>query len=298
MKNSSKKLLITGKNGYISTSFQAYLRDFEDISVETISLRGDEWKTVDFSGFDTVVHMAGLAHSDSGKISQEKAKEYYAINRDLTRDVAEKAKNQGVKQFIYLSSIIIFGESAKMGKEKVIKKDTVPEPANAYGDSKLQAEKALEPLGDERFFVAVVRPPMVYGRNSRGNYPVLSKIGKKLPLFPRVKNQRSMIYIENLCEFLRLLVVNQDSGVFMPQNKEFVETSALVAEINACVGKKICLTGLFNLPLRAISPFVGVVNKVFGSLVYEMSLSVYQEEYCLVGFGESVRRTEDNPEKS
>ncbi len=286
------KVLITGKTSYIGTSFLEYMKKFSEYQLESICLRGEEWKSFDFSSFDVVVHMAGLAHSDSGKISEERAKEYYKTNTDLTKAVAEKAKAEGVSLFVYFSSIIIFGASSSMGKRKVITKDTIPTPENAYGDSKLQAEKALEGLKEESFPVAVIRPPMVYGNGSKGNYPILSKFAKKLPLFPMVENERSMIYIENLCEFLRLVIKNKESGIFMPQNKDYICTSMLVKEIATCAGKKIWLTKIFNLPLLMLSPLVGVVNKVFGSLVYEKSLSEYREAYCVVGFEESVRRTE------
>lgn len=188
--------------------------------------------------------------------------------------------------------LIIFGESAPMGKTKVITDQTIPSPKNAYGDSKLQAENKILPLMSEDFSVCVVRPLMVYGPESKGNYPILSKFAKKMPVFPKVENQRSMIFITNLCEFIRLMIVHEERGIFMPQNEEYVVTSHLVEAIAHSVGKKIWLTSLFNLPLKILSPFVGVVNKVFGSLVYEKALSQYRERYWLVGFEESVGRRE------
>lgn len=287
-----KKILITGKSSYIGTSFLTHLQNFSGYQVDAISVRGEEWKKTDFSSYDVVVHVAGLAHSDSGAISEERAKEYYRTNTELTELVAQEAKRQGVKQFIYLSSMSVFGASASIGKKKCINENAQPVPETAYGDSKLQAEKKIFPLDDMNFKVVIVRPPMVYGKGSKGNYPVLSKFSKKLPCFPLIQNERSMIYIENLCEFLRLMIDNQESGVFMPQNKEYVVTSELVKEIAGTAGKTIYLTKLFNIPLKLISPFVGVVNKVFGSLTYDLALSKYKDDYCLVGFEESVRRTE------
>lgn len=115
-----------------------------------------------------------------------------------------------------MSSAVVYGESASIGKSKVINKDTVPSPANFYGASKLQAENGILPLQDENFNVVILRPPTIYGKGSKGNYLVLSKFAKKLPIFPYIKNERSMLYVENLCEFICLMVENEEYGIFYP----------------------------------------------------------------------------------
>lgn len=283
-----KKILITGVNSYIGNSFETYLEKFEGYEIDKISVRNDDWKSVDFDQYDTVLHVAGIAHSDNGKISDEKAKLYYEVNTELTCKIAKKCCVN--TQFIYMSSAIIFGESAPIGKSKTITKDTVPTPANAYGDSKLQAELKLQEMTELK--LAIVRPPMVYGKGSKGNYPLLSKIARKLPVFPNIDNQRSMIYIENLCELIRLLIENEETGVYMPQNKEYVSTTKLVQEIGRVHKKKLITTRVFNVPLRLLANMTGLVNKAFGSLVYDMSLSEYKVNYRVVNFEESVKRTE------
>lgn len=289
-----KKILITGAGSYIGTSFENYINtNFTDkYTVDTVDMIGDGWKEKDFSPYDAVFHVAGIAHSDNGKISPEKEKLYYSVNTELTSAAAEKAKNDGVRQFIFMSSAIVYGNSAPIGKTKIITADTPVSPANCYGDSKVQAEKRLKSLEDENFKVVILRPPMIYGKGSKGNYPLLAKLALKLPFFPRVQNERSMLYIENLCEFVRLMVENGENGTFFPQNSEYSNTSELVEMIAAAHGKKIRLVGGFTRLLKIMGCFTGLVNKAFGNLTYEKSISEYKENYRVAELYDSVKRTE------
>jgi UDP-glucose 4-epimerase len=286
-----KKILITGANSYIGTSFENYLQQwFDKYHVDTVDMIDGSWREKSFGGYDVVFHVAGIAHSDTGKISKEKEKLYYTVNTDLTIETAKKAKADGVKQFIFMSSAIVYGESVPIGKEKVIKKDTLPEPANSYGNSKLLAENGIRVLNDDSFKVVILRPPMIYGKGCKGNYQTLVKFALKLPVFPYVKNQRSMLYIDNLCEFVRLMIENNESGIFFPQNKEYVNTSDLVKMIAKAHGKKLCLIKGCTWFLKIMSLFTGLVNKAFGSLVYEKGLSEYKNEYQIISFTESVEK--------
>lgn len=288
-----KKILITGANSYIGVSFENYLKQWSDqYSVDTVDMIDGTWREKDFSSYDTVFHVAGIAHADTGHVSEERKAFYYKINTDLTVETAKKAKADGVKQFIFMSSAIVYGESASIGKSKVITNNTNPVPANFYGDSKLQAENGILPLQDEDFNVIVLRPPMIYGKGSKGNYPVLSKLVKKLPFFPYVKNERSMLYIENLCEFVRLMVVNEEHGIFHPQNSEYSSTAELVKMIAKAHGKKIFIIKGFGWALKIMSHITGLVNKAFGSMSYDMSISEYKEDYRVCGLAESIKRTE------
>lgn len=288
-----KKILITGANSYIGTSFEKYMAQWpEKYQVDTIDMIDGTWREIDFSQYDCVYHVAGIAHSDSGKISPEKAKLYYAVNTNLTIETAKKAKADGVKQFIFMSSAIVYGESAPIGKTKVITKDTPVSPANSYGDSKVQAENGILPLNDEQFKVVILRPPMIYGKGSRGNYPVLSKLAQKLPVFPKVDNQRSMLYIENLMEFVRLMVENEEQGIFWPQNAEYSNTTELVKMIAEAHGKKIVIIPGFTWTLKLLSHVTGLVNKAFGSLSYEQKMSQYSMNYCVASLNESIGKTE------
>ena len=288
-----KKILITGANSYIGTSFEKYMQQYTDeYQVDTIDMIDGTWREWDFSEYDVVYHVAGIAHSDNGKISKEKEKLYYAVNTDLTIETAKKAKAEGVKQFIFMSSAIVYGNSAPIGKEKIITKETPTSPANCYGDSKVQAENGILPLIDDAFKVVILRPPMIYGKGSKGNYPTLVKFAKKMPLFPYVKNQRSMLYIENLMGFVRLMIENEESGIFFPQNAEYSNTSEMVKMIGQSHGKNLRLVKGFTWALKFLSLFAGLVNKAFGNLVYEKNMSDYKQEYRKFSLAESIEATE------
>ena len=288
-----KRVLVTGVNSYIGNAFRSYMEQYpEEAAVEGISVRNDVWKTLDFSGYDCIFDVAGIAHADTGHVSEEVKKRYYAVNCDLTVALAQKAKEEGVRQFIFMSSAIVYGDSAPIGFQRMITRDTPPAPADFYGDSKLQAEKGILPLADDHFKIAVLRPPMIYGKGSKGNYPVLSKMAQKLPAFPKVENCRSMLYIGNLVEFVRLVIKNEENGFFFPQNGQYSNTSQLVQMIAEAHGKHIILVGGCTVPLRLLSQATGLVNKAFGSLAYDMSMSEYKENYRRFSLEESIRLTE------
>lgn len=292
-----KKVLITGAGSYIGTSFENWLKENSDTVVtDTQDMKGDAWKTGDFHGYDAVFHVAGIAHADVGKVSEERKQLYYKVNSELAIACARKAKAEGVGQFIFMSSIIVYGESARIGKERVITRKTPLSPANFYGDSKVKAEEGLQKLADDAFHVVILRPPMIYGKGSRGNYPLLSKMARKLPFFPDVDNQRSMLYIENLCKFIYLMIEEEEDGIFYPQNAEYVRTCDMVGSIAEAHGRKIHMTRMFNPVLRLLGRLGGrlggMVNKAFGNMVYEKEMSAYKEDYQEYGLEESVRRTE------
>ncbi|WP_327796016.1 NAD-dependent epimerase/dehydratase family protein [Tetragenococcus halophilus] len=228
-----KRILITGENSYIGNSFEEWVTDKDRFHVEKISLRENNWKRFDFSKYDVIFHVAGIAHVSSDPKMEEK---YYEVNRDLTIDVAKKAKDNGVKQFIFMSSIIVYGDSTETNG--IITNSTTPNPSNFYGNSKLQAEEGLEKLQSNSFNVVVLRPPMIYGKGSKGNYPKLAKLAQVTPVFPNFPNKRSMLHIDNLCEFIKLMIINNENGLFFPQNKEFVNTSELVQAISKTHKKK------------------------------------------------------------
>lgn len=288
-----KKILITGAGSFIGTSFERYMSRWpEKYQVDTVDMIDGSWREKSFAGYDVVYHVAGIAHSDTGNVTEERKAFYYKINTDLTVETAQKAKADGVKQFIFMSSAIVYGESAPIGKEKRITKDTPVNPANFYGDSKVQAENGIRPLSDESFKVVILRPPMIYGPGSKGNYPVLSKLARKMPVFPKVSNQRSMLYIENLMEFVRLMVENEEEGTFWPQNGEYSNTAELVKLIAQAHGEKIALVPGFGWALKLMSHVTGLVNKAFGSLSYDMQMSEYKQDYRVCSLAESIERTE------
>ena len=288
-----KRILITGINSYLGGRFRRYMEQFPDYATVSISMRDGSWRGENFTGFDVVYHVAGLAHSDNGRISPEKAQKYYEINTELTKELAKKAKREGVKQFIFMSSAIVYGDSAPIGRRRRIDRSTVCTPANCYGDSKLQAELGLRRLEDKNFRVVILRPPMIYGPGCKGNYPVLSLLAQRLPVFPYVDNERSMLFVDNLMAFVKLMIDNEESGTFFPQNAEYSNTSELVRMIAEAHGKKLILVRGFTWALKFLGFFTALVDKAFGSLSYDMPMSEYPGgEYRLYSLEESIRITE------
>ena len=284
------RVLITGKDSYIGVSFENWVKNTNpEWDIDTICLKDSTWKTGSFSDYDTILHVAGIAHVSADPKLEEL---YYKVNRDLAIEVAQKAKEDRVKQFIFMSSMIIYGADEGVGISNVITTDTKPQPLNFYGDSKLQADLAIQAMSDEKFKAAIIRTPMVYGPNSKGNFPKLIKLAKLTPLFPSLENKRSMIYIDNLTEFIRLLILNQSSGVFFPQNKDYVGTKEIVLVAGECMNRKIYSVALFNPLLTLMSKKMSIINKVLGNKIYDKKLSKhFNQEYCVVDFKESIKRS-------
>ena len=279
-----KRILITGENSYIGGKFTEWVAQWPDkYHVDEISVRDDKWKQADFSSYDSVYHVAGIAHNSSNPKLEDL---YYEVNRDLTIEVAKKVKADGVPQFVFMSSIIVYGT-----KTEFINADTKPNPDNFYGESKLQAEQGIIPLQDEKFNIAIIRPPMIYGKDSKGNYPLLSKLAQMTPIFPDYENQRSMLHIDNLTEFIRLVIDNEDAGIFCPQNKDYVNTSDMVKVISDIHEKKIYQMKLFNPIIKKLTK-VNLVNKVFGNLSYDSKMSRYKDNYQIRNFKETIYYTE------
>ncbi|MCR0265377.1 NAD-dependent epimerase/dehydratase family protein [[Clostridium] innocuum] len=283
-----KNILITGKGSYIGTNFKKHLEQYpEKYTVNELDLIDGSWKQYDFTKYDVVYHVAGLAHS-TPRESQRAL--YYKINTDLTYEVALKAKKSGVKQFIFMSSIIVYG-SGEIGKDRIITKSTPLTPDNFYGDSKKQAELKIQPLEDENFKIVILRPPMIYGPGSKGNYALLSKFAKHTLVFPTLKNKRSMLFLGNLLVFLKLLIDNEDRGIFLPQNTEYVSSYELVKTIAVFNKHKICFISLAN-PFLCLLNKETHINKLFGNLIIEKKLSQYKSNYNKYTFEESIKLTE------
>lgn len=283
-----KRILITGKNSYIGTHIKEWLeKDKNQYEVTEAETKEEKWIQEDFSGYDTLIHVAGIAHVSADPKLEEL---YYKINRDLAVDVANKAKREGIKQFIFMSSMIIYGKDETIGKNKIIDKNTIPVATDFYGKSKLEADIAIQKLEDENFKVVIVRTPMVYGPNCKGNFPKLKRLAKITPIFPNIENQRSMIYIDNLCEFFRQIIEKQKNGVFYPQNREYISTKQIIRVMAEGMNKKVYFTKLFNPILKLLSRKINIINKVFGNKVYDKELT-NDFSYIVVENEESIRRS-------
>lgn len=283
MKN-KKKILIVGAKSYIGTSLANWLiKHSDEYSVHICSSRNGAWKTEDFSMYEVVLNVAGICHVDANP-SMESL--YYKVNRDLCEELAIKSKKSGVKQFIFLSSMIVFNNLA--GE---ISKKTLPNPNNFYGKSKLQADNIIHSMQSDLFNVVSIRPPMVYGPKCGGNFQKLYNFSLWTPIFPNITNKRSMIYIDNLCEFIRIIINNRSSGIFYPQNKDYVNVSNTAQMISRLEGKKIYLTKIFNPLIKILLGKNNVINKIFGNYYYHQNMSLHDKyDYDLVNFKSSLTK--------
>lgn len=279
-------ILITGANSYIGTNVEQWIKRHTDYRVDTLDMMTDAWQEVDFAPYDAVFHVAGIAHVNA---APEMESTYYKVNRDLTVRVAQRAKEAGVGQFIYMSSMIVFHESCSLTPE-VLTQASQPRPNGFYGESKLQAENGLHALESDTFKVCILRAPMVYGKGAKGNFQRLIRLAGKTPLFPEFHNQRSMLYIDNLAEFVRQAIQHQLNGTFYPQNGELSDTVEIVRYFAKAQNHTVWFSRLFNPFVRMASRFVQPVNKMFSTYYYDQAMSKAPFEYQLVTLEESLKR--------
>ena len=297
-----KKILITGAGSYVGESVRKYiLSTSSDFQIDSVDTMGDNWKNADYSQYDAVYHVAGIAHVNADPKMEAL---YYKVNRDLTIEVAKHAKAAGVKQFIFMSSQIVFHESQSL-KTEVLTSETKENPNGFYGDSKLQAELGLKALvsdGSKEFQevsggemkICILRPPMIYGPNAKGNFPRLAKLACKTPIFPCWHNKRSMLYIDNLAEFVKQAVLRELSGTYYPQNRELADTVEIIRFFAKAAGHRIWITRLLN-PFVWLGSFVlQPINKMFATYYYDPEMSKMDFDYQLVSFDESLKRVAES----
>lgn len=286
-----KNILITGAGSYVGESVRRYiLAKDSSYQIDTVDTVGDNWKKVDYTKYDVVFHVAGIAHVNADPKMEPL---YYKVNRDLTIEVAKHAKAAGVKQFIFMSSQIVFHESRSL-KAEVLTTETKPAPNGFYGDSKLQAENGLHELESEEFKVCILRPCMIYGPNAKGNFPRLAKLACKTPVFPEWHNKRSMLYIDNLAEFVKQAIERELEGTFYPQNRELADTVEIIRFFAKEVGHKVWITRLFNPFIWLGSFILQPINKMFATYYYDPKMSKMEFDYQLVSFEESLKKVADS----
>lgn len=287
-----KKILITGKGSYLGNSLKAYLEAFGDCyQVDCLSLRSGDWKEQSFRGYDAVYHTAAIVHQPRSKDAPGELARYRAVNCDLAVDAAKKAKAEGVRQFVFLSTMAVYGLTAAFGKTVTITAQTPTAPTDNYGLSKLEAERALLSLEGPDFRVAILRPPMIYGKDCKGNFRSLVSMARRLPFFPKVPNRRSMLYVGSLNRLVQQIIDREDRGIFCPQDPEYLNTSAMVQAIAAAQGKRLLLIPGFSWALHLLRHLTGAVDKAFGSLVYDKALSKLEEDYRIASFPDSVKQS-------
>ena len=286
-----KKVMLVGIGGYIGGKFTDYInKNYPDWQIDAVDSMNRKWADADFHGYDAVYNVSGLAHANARHGSE---KLYYEVNGQLPIDVATKAKAEGVPMFVQMSSQIVYGDMSGLVEDKVITAEIVPSEPTVYGKSKMMAERGLVALVDNSFQVALVRPPLIYSEFARDNFPRLVNFAKKMPVFPKLKNRQSMVYVDNLCELVKLIIEHNQGGVYYPQQECYIETSKIVADIAEAIGNKMWQTRLFNPALRFLSkmPMFDFIHKAFGSIVYDMKMSNHFDgKYRVVSYEESIKR--------
>lgn len=282
-----KRVLITGANSFVGEAVEKWLaKSRKEYGVDTVGTMNNEWKKADFSAYDVVFHVAGIAHVDP---KPELAPLYYAVNRDLTLEIAKHAKRHGVKQFIFMSSMIVYHASKSLNGT-IIDKDTIPNPNDFYGDSKLQAELGLKRMQSQDFKIAILRPSMIYGPNGKGNFQRLVRLAKITPFFPNWHNKRSMLYVDNLCEFVKQTIDRSLSGVFHLQNRELADTTVIVRHYAEASNHYLLCSSWFNPLVKLGAVFLKPFAKMFADQYYTPDLTSFDFDYQLVSFKESLKR--------
>lgn len=284
-----KKILITGANSFVGTNIEKWLMKTPDMfEIDTVDTMNDIWRTADFSKYDVVFHVAGIAHVDP---KPDMKSLYYKVNTDLTIEIANWAKEHGVKQFIFMSSGIVY-KASKSLKGNVKTKETKPCPNDFYGDSKLQAEIGLGKLACSNFKICILRPPMIYGAGNKGNLPRLGWLATRVPIFPAWHNKRSMLFVDNLAEFVKQCILRELDGTFFPQNAEYSDTVEIVRYFAKAHGHKIWISRIFNPLVWLGAKFLPAVPKMFADSYYVQEMSKMDFDYQLVSFKDSLKGLE------
>lgn len=285
------KILIIGKNSYIGNHIDKWMTKYGHKAVQ-LDVLNDSWKQFDYSSFDSIVHVAGIVH-------QPKCQDwelYKRVNADMPVAIAKMAKEQGVKQYVFFSTMGVYGVGKKL-KPNIIKENTPLNASGMYSRSKLMAENGLMKLNDVDFTVACIRPPSVYGKGCKGGYiSGFASIVRKLPIVPKAYNnvKQSFIYIDNLTELVRLIIENNLNGAFCPQDDKAINANELLKYLAYGIGKKYRDSRLLGYGIKILN-FLSVVKKAYGGVEYAKGLSTIKGiNYVVVPIKEGLKRTVTN----
>lgn len=285
------RVLVTGENSYAGKQFYKRIIELnKGWTIDFITVRDNSWKEVDFSVYEAIYHVAAIVHI---KEKPEMKETYYKVNRDLTFDLAKKAKNEGVKSFVYLSTIAVYGLIGYIGRDTEISKNTIENPQTYYGKSKLEGEKILNTLQANNFKVAILRIPMIYGYNCPGNYQSLSNTVKKIRIFPIVNNRRSLIFVDHLSDIVIYLIKSMSSGLFLVKNPADISTLNMVNEIARNHEIKIYKSSLLGHLIKMLGNRLQITRKMFGNIYYKNEDSIIEGfVYDNLSFEESITLSE------
>lgn len=279
------RILVIGKNSFIGKNFEKY-SVFKDINF--VSIREKKIEDIDFKNYDIVLHLAAIVHQ-TRKIEEQ---EYFRINRDLCLEVAQSSKKNGVKQFVFLSTIKVFGNQAK--ESIILNENSICLPNDAYGKSKYMAELGLKEIEDESFKVAIVRTPLVYGEGVGANMLKMINLVQNFFILPfgNIKNRRSMTYVGNLVGFIDRIIEKQVSGIFIAQDTNPISTTELTILIAEALSRKIKLIVIPRFLLKFVSLlFPNLTIRLFESLEFDNTFTKEFLEYIPeVSTNEGIKR--------
>jgi UDP-glucose 4-epimerase len=264
------KILVTGKTGYIANQLKSFFENKKtEYEVELISLRNVKIESLQLSNYDVVIHTAALVHQKNKKYTY---KDYFEVNAQLTRELAAHAKAEGVRQFIFLSTVNIYGLETG-----IIDLDTKVNPNSFYGRSKFEAEKMIQDLKNDNFKILILRIPMVYGKGCPGNFNELVKISKKLPIFSNPIGSRSFINIVNLSSFVDQAIKMNTSGTYLLKDPFNVSSLDIFSRVKTLQGKKIKIHQIIFVITKFIRK--SLFNKLFKPLIIKRDYLNQQPDY-------------------
>jgi UDP-glucose 4-epimerase len=259
------KVLITGSDSFVGSNFKKYSTCEV---VDEISLLNNKPEEIDFSGFDIVLHLAAIVHQSS-KIDEV---EYFRVNRDLCLDLALASKKAGIKQFIFLSTLKVYGTFTSGSDLRNEMSACIPD--DPYGKSKYAAECELIKLQNKDFAVSIIRTPLVYGEGVKANMINLVKLVDYLPVLPfdKIENKRNFTFAENLVGFIDRIIEKKASGVFIAMDEKPISTSNLIRYISNSLGKR---SRLFRMPDMLYKTcfrfFPATMDRLYNSLEFDNS---------------------------
>ncbi|MBC9875430.1 NAD-dependent epimerase/dehydratase family protein [Macrococcoides bohemicum] len=281
----TKHTLITGTQGYVGNQLSKYLES-KSYNVDKLSVRNDAWQSIGFSKYEVIIHLAAIVNNNEPNADM---KRYMDINYKITKQLADKAKAEGVKQFIFFSTMAVFGLEGKVGENEVITKETILNPKTEYGISKLKADQYLTSIQDDSFVVSIIRPPMIYGKDAPGNFTKLKKYAEYIPFYLNIKNERSAIYIENLEKCIFDIIVKRMPGIYYPTDKDSFKTNEVIKTIRQINNKRS-----FGIPVpKSLYPAlrkVSLLNKLYGNLTYDKSMQ-YNDTEQFSDLASSLRKS-------
>jgi nucleoside-diphosphate-sugar epimerase len=251
-------IIITGISGFVGSALEKKL---SKDSFLNLNLRNDDWKMENFNNAQSFIHLAGKAHD----IKNPNSDDYYKINLNLTKQLVDKAIKDGIQQFIYISTTKVYGDDVNT----IIDENTPCLPNDDYGNSKYLAEQYLLSKKNE-IRIAIIRPPLIYGPGVKGNVQKLIQLSqKKFPIpLGNINNKRSILYVENLIDFIICIYNQKAEGIFLITDGNPVSTSELIKNINLAVGNK--------MPLFPIPTFLQLIIKKIKPHLYKRLFGNYE----------------------